>query len=580
LTYFKEYQLTIDKIFQYAQYIAPDQKLIHAPSNLPKREFTYSEFSNRVNKLGSALEYLDVKRGEKPWEMGTRVAVMDWNTVRFQELLYAVPMYGAVLYTVNIRLAPEEIIYTMNEAGPEVLFMHSDFIPYLNAILRYIKSIKKVVIMSDEITSKGGGELPKIEVPKEIEVYEYEELLRKMDTDKYKWPELNENIIAGLFFTSGTTGRPKGVYHTHRQIVLASLQLLIAQMDYPFRSTNRDIMLVIVPYFHIFGWMQPYYSFILGSKMIFPSRYDWKHIARLIVEYIPDAEKVGGRVVGQGVPTMLYSIVEEAKKMGIENLKGFVYGYGGEALPISLYEEAKKMGIEIVTGYGPSETLTAITRQTYIPRLWMKMGVDHEKLRDHFVVNNSLGVPIPLAIIKVVDDKGNEVPMDGKTFGRILFYAPSVTREYYKDPEKTKRAWRYGLFDVDDIVVVDEYGCIMFVDREKDAIKSGGEWIPSSRIEGFISMHPAVAEVAVIGVSHPKWVERPIALIVLKSEYKDKVTENDISNYLTKEFVEKGLIPKWWIPDKIIFMNELPKTSTAKIDKKALRKKFAESASE
>lgn len=571
---FKEYQLTIDKIFQYSQYIAPDQKLIHAPPNLPRKEFTYSEFYRRVNKLGSALDSLGVRRAKRPWEMGTRVAVMDWNTIRFQELLYAVPMYGAVLYSVNIRLAPEEIIYTMRVAEPEVLFMHTDFAPYLKAILDNVKSIRKVVVMSDEITNKGEGELPKLDVPEGVEVYEYEDLLKGMDA-KYEWPELNENVVAGLFFTSGTTGRPKGVYHTHRQIVLASMQILIAQMEHPLRLSNRDTMLVIVPYFHIFGWMQPYYGLILGNKMLFPSRYNWRHITKLITEYIPEARKVGGRVVGQGVPTMLYSIIEEAKKMGVENLKGFVYGYGGEALPISLYNEAKRMGIEIITGYGPSETLTAITRQTYIPRLWMRMGTDPEKLRDHFVLNNSLGVPVPLTLVKVVDEEGKEVPHDGKSVGRILFYAPSVTREYYKDPEKTERAWRYGFFDVDDLVVIDEHGCIMFVDREKDAVKSGGEWIPSSRLEGFISTHPAVAEVAVIGVSHPKWVERPVAIIALKPEYKGKVAESDIINYLKEEFVEKGLMPKWWIPDKVIFMDELPKTSTGKIDKKVLRRGFA-----
>jgi len=571
---FKDYQLTIDKILRYGLYIAPDQKLVYAPPNLPKVEFTYSKFADRVNKLGIALEKFGVKRAEKPWEMGTRVAVMDWNTIRFQELMYAVPMYGAVLYTVNIRLAPEEIIYTMNVAEPEVLFIHMDFIPYLSAILGNVKSIKKVIVMSDETTCTGKMELPEIKVPEGIDVYEYEELLRESGEVKYAWPELNEYVVAGLFFTSGTTGRPKGVYHTHRQIMLASLQILIAQMEHPLRMSNRDIMLMLVPYFHIFGWTQPYYSLLSGNKLVFPGRYEWNHITKLIAEYLPEAEKVGGRVVSQGVPTMLYSIIQEAKKMGITSLKGFIYGYGGQALPISVYEDAKKLDIEILTGYGPSETLTAITRSTYIPRLWMKMGIDHEKLRDHFVVNNSLGVPVPLTLIKVVDRDGREVPMDGQTPGKILFYAPSITREYYKDPEKTRSAWRYGLFDVDDVVVLDEHGCVMFVDREKDAIKSGGEWIPSSRIEGFISTHPAVAEVAVIGVPHPRWVERPIAIVVLKPDYRGKVTEDDIVNYLIKEFVNKGTMPKWWVPDKIIFLSEAPKTGTGKIDKKILREKY------
>ncbi|MFQ5758704.1 MAG: AMP-binding protein [Candidatus Bathyarchaeia archaeon] len=571
---FKDYQLTVDKILRYALYVAPDQKLVYAPPNLPKVEFTYSEFAERVNRLGVALEHFGVKRAEKPWEMGTRVAVMGWNMIKFMELMYAVPMYGAVLYTVNIRLAPKEIIYTMNVAEPEVLFVHTDFTPNLNAILENVKSIRKVVIMSDEITCTGRRELPEIKVPQGVEVYEYEELLKKSGEGKYNWPELNEYVVACLFFTSGTTGLPKGVYHTHRQILLSSLQVLIASMEYPVRASSRDIVLVLPPIFHIFGWMKPYYCLIGGNEMVFPGRYEWAHITKLIKEYIPEAEKVGGIVIAEGVPTMLYSIIQEAKKMGVINLKGFKFVYGGEALPVSVYEDAKKMGAEIWTGYGPSETLTAITRASYIPRLWMKMGLDHEKLRDHFVVNNSLGVPVPLTLIKIVDSDGRELPMDGKTSGRLLFYAPSITREYYKDPEKTRRAWRYGLFDVDDIVVVDECGCVMFVDREKDAIKSGGEWIPSSRLEGFISTHPAVAEVAVIGVSHPQWVERPVALVVLKPEDRGKVTEDHISNHLVKEFVEKDVIPKWWVPDKIIFVSETPKTSTGKIDKKKLRARY------
>ncbi len=572
---FKDYQLTIGKILRTGLYAAPDQKLIYAPPNLPKREFTYTEFAERVNRLGFILEKFGVKSAEKPWSMGTRVAVMDWNTIRFQELMYAVPMYGAVLFTVNIRLAPQDIAYTMNLAEPEVLFIHTDFAPFLNAILENVKTIKNVVVMSDEITCTRKGELPKIEAPEDVGIYEYEELLKKSGEEKYNWPEINEYFVASLFFTSGTTGLPKGVYHTHRQILLSSMQILIASMEYPFRASNRDIILILVPYFHIFGWMQPYYCVLGGNKLVFPGRYDWAHIARLIKDYIPIAREVGGSVMSGGVPTMLYAIFQEAKKMGITDYKGFLFGYGGEALPISVYEDAKKMGIDVVTGYGPSETLTAITRATFIPRMWMKMGTDSEKMRDHFVLKNSLGVAIPLSFVKTVDEEGNEIPIGSETPGRVLFEAPSPTREYYKDPEKTESAWRYGAFDVDDFVVIDEYGAVLFVDRAKDAIKSGGEWIPSSRLEGFISSHPAVAEVAAIGVPDPKWSERPIALIVPKPEYKGKVTEEDIKNHLIKEHVEKGTMPKWWMPDKVIFLDETPKTATGKINKRILREEHS-----
>lgn len=561
---FRDFQLTVDKIFLYAQQIAPEQRLIYVPPNQPEREFKYIEFAERVNRLGNLLEFLDVKRASEKWEMGTRVAVMDWNSIRYQELMYAVPMYGATLYTVNIRLAPEEIAYTMNVAKPEVLFIDMSFTPYLNAILQNVKSIKKVVVMSDEITCTGRGEIPEFDV----DVLEYESAL-KGQSKSYDWPDLDEYVVAGLFFTSGTTGRPKGVYHTHRQFLLSSMQLAIAQAERPFRICNRDIIFTLVPYFHIFGWMTPFTAFMGGNMMVFPGRYEWVHVTKKILEYIPRAKSVDGKVVASGVPTMLYAILSEAKKMNV-SLKGFQFGYGGEALPLSLYEGAKKLGIEIVTGYGPSETLTAITRSAFIPRLWMKMGTDEEKLRDHFVVNNSIGVPVPLTFVKLVDDEGKELPNDGKTPGRILFYSPSITREYYGDEEKTKYAWRFGWFDVDDICTIDEHYCVMFVDREKDAIKSGGEWIPSARLEGFISTHPAVKEVAVLAMHDPRWVERPMAVVVAEKD----VGEEDIKSFLVKEYVEKGLMPKWWIPDKIVFVEEIPKTSTGKTDKKALREKL------
>ncbi|MEB3797564.1 MAG: AMP-binding protein [Caldisphaeraceae archaeon] len=574
---FRDYQLTIDKILNYSLFIAPKQKIIYSPPGHRKVEYTYKEFVARINKLGNILEMLGAKRASKAWEMGTRVAIMDWNSSRYLELLYAVSMYGAVAYSVNIRLAPEEIIYTMNVAEPETLFIYTDFIPYLKIIVDNVKSLRNIVIMSDESTCEG-RKYPIDEIRSKLgklDVYEYEELLES-PKKTYAWPELDERVVAGMFFTSGTTGRPKGVYHTHRQMLLSSLQILIALMEYPSRVSNRDTTLMLTPFFHIFGWMSPYYNILVGNKVILPGRYKWDHIALLVRDLIPETKKVGGRVIAMGVPTMLYSIIQEAKKAGVKNLSGFVFGYGGEALPISVYEEAKSMNIDIITGYGPSETLTAITRIIYIPRLWMEMGLDDNTLRDHFVKNNSLGVPIPLNLIKAVDDKGDEVPQDGKTPGKILLYAPSLTREYYKDLEKTERAWRYGYFDVDDIVTIDPYGCVIFIDREKDAIKSGGEWIPSSRLEGFISRHPAIAEVAVIAAPHEKWVERPVAIAVPHSEYKDKVTENEVKEFLLKEFVEKGLMPKWWIPDRVIFVNELPKTSTEKINKRAIRERLEE----
>jgi fatty-acyl-CoA synthase len=472
-TGYKDYQLTIDKIYEYGLYAAPDRKLIYAPPGLPKVEYTYTEFARRVNKLGEALEKLGVNRAHKPWEMGTRVAIMEWNTTRFQELLFAVPMYGAVAFTVNVRLSQKEIIYTMKQAEPEVLFVHTEFIPQLDGIFKEIKTIKKVVVMSDQITCTGEGKPPEVKVPEGVDLYEYEELLRNSGEGEYNWPELNEYVIATLFFTGGTTGLPKGVCHNHRQILLTCLSNSIAAMEYPKRRSSRDTVLQIVPLFHIFGWVWPYHCFMGGNELVFPGRYDWKHIARLIgEELIPEARKVGGRVLSGGVPTMLYSIVEEAKNIGV-SLEGFVYDYGGMAIPMPLYEDCKKMGIKIAQIFGPSEMFASLTLWVWTPRIWMKMGVDDERLMDHFVSKNSLGVCMPLASVKITDEEGKEVSTG--TTGKLLTRTPATVKEYLKDPKKSEEAWRFGMLDMDDYASVDEFGVVSFADRGKDAIKSGGE---------------------------------------------------------------------------------------------------------
>ncbi|MGC9180087.1 MAG: AMP-binding protein [Vulcanisaeta sp.] len=573
---FRDYQLNIRKVIEYGLQIAPEQRVLFAPPNLPIKEYTYKDLYSRVNALGLFLDELNVKRAEKPREFGGKIAVMDWNTVRYLELMFGVPMYGATLFTVNIRLAPEEILYTMGIVKPEALFIHMDFLPLLKSILTNINSIKHVIIMDDASTVGTETSKVKVEVPSGVRVYEYEDVVGR-GKSYYDWPDVEEHIIAEIFFTSGTTGRPKAVYHMHRQVVIGTMQLLIAEEQPPVLINNRDYQLITTPMFHILAWLHPYESFLIGAPMVLPSRYDWRYITRLLVDkLIPDARKLNGRVIAKGVPSMLISIIESAKSMGISDLHGFSYGYGGQALPVAVYEEAKKMGIEILTGYGPSETLTAITRSFMVPRYYLREGYDFEKFRDHQVIGNSLGTPVPLTLVKVIDENGRELPWDGKTIGRLVFYSPTITREYFGDTEKTERAWRFRYFDVDDMVVIDEHGCVFFVDREKDAVKSGGEWIPSSRLEMFISTHPAVSEVAVIGIPHPKWVERPIAIVALKPEYIGKVTEDEIKSYLQREFVDKGLMPKWWIPDKFVFVKteELPRTGTAKIDKKVLRERY------
>lgn len=338
--------------------------------------------------------------------------------------------------------------------------------------------------------------------------------------------------------------------------------------------TNRDTQLMYVPYFHVLGWGMPYTSMLMGQKIVFPGRYVWDHVARLVLEHVEDAKKIGGKVTGAGVPTMLFSTMQEFKKIGVKSVKGFQFVYGGSAIPLSLYEEAKKMEIAIATGYGPTETgTTGMARMFYTPRMWMKMGMDREKMADHFVTKNSLGIPVPFSFMKICDSDGNKLSEDGQSRGRLLMYAPALAREYHQNPEATQKAWKHGYFDLDDVAVIDEYGVVLFEDRAKDVIKSGGEWIPSARVEGLLSTHPAINEVAVIPVSHPVYIERPIAVVAIKEG--EKITEEELKNYLMEKYVDTGVVPKYWIPDRILLTNqELPKTSTSKIDKKTLKKEY------
>lgn len=568
------YQLTIDEILKYAKFVAPDRKLVHAPPELPPREFTYSEFDKRVKAVGNFLNHLGVKRAKEPREMGTKVAVMDWNSIRYQELLYAIPMYGATLFTVNIRLALDDMIYTLNDAKPEVLFVDTSFVEHIERITQEVKSIKKVVLMDDKITCTGEGELPDLEVRDNIEIFGYENQLEKNMGD-YNWPEKNENIIANIFYTGGTTGRPKGVYFTHRQLVLGALLNMIGDQLYPHpRSSSRDTLITVVPYFHVLGWGVPYFHMMMGKKFVFTGKYDWEHVAKLIQEEIPEAKEIDGVVMAQGVPTMLKMILDETEKMG-KNLDGFVFGYGGMACPLNTYEKAKELGADIFAKYGPSETgMTALTWGWMSPRIWQKMGTDEEKFIDYCVENNTLGTLTPLADVKLVDKEDKELPHDGETSGRALFRSPTILEEYYKAPEKTEEAYRGEWFDFKDACTIDEYGLVNFFDREKFTIKSGGEWIPTPRFEGMISTHEAVSEVVVVGLPHPEWGERPVAFI--KPEEGKEVTGDDIRKYLEEEYVASEKIPKWWIPDKIQFLDKIPKTSASKKDRSVLKRKAVE----
>jgi len=539
----RNYELTIDKILYRAVDQFPDVEIVYKDT----LRYTYKKFYERVKLLASALEAIGLKQG-------SRIATAEWNTHRHFEAYFAIPMMGSVLHTINVSIAPMDIAYILNHAEDDAILINEDFLPFIEIMKDQAKAIKKIIILTD----KEDFEPPKIEGK---EVYEYESLLKEYGDKNYEFPELNEDTVATMMYTSGTTGLPKGVYFTHRQIVLHSLVTPIQFMYPGLMIDYKDVALSLVPMFHVHSWGLPYTFTLLGTKQVFPGKFDFGLILKLI-----EKEKV---TFMAGVPTLLHMLLYHPESENYD-LRGVKIVIGGAALPRGLYEEAKRRGMILVSGYGLTETAPILTLANLKP--WM-VDYPEEKKKEIYM---RTGFPWPMILLRVVDNNFNNVPKDGKTMGEIVVKAPWVAVEYYKDPEKTKNSYVNGWFRTGDVAVWFEDGYIKIVDRFKDVIKSGGEWISSLTLESLISTHPGVSEVAVIGKPHERWGERPLAIIVPKPDYKDKLSDDDIREHLMK-YVKEGRIPKWWIPDYYEFVDELPKTGTGKINKRELRAKYLKS---
>jgi fatty-acyl-CoA synthase len=538
------YDLTIDKIIKFALIKAPDKEIafrVTADGEKIER-YTYSVAYDRMNALANALSALGVSKGD-------RVATLDWNTHWHFEAYYAVPMMGAIIHTLNVRLAPLEIEYIMNHAEDKIAIVHRDFMGLMEILAPKIKSLQAIVVVDAEsVPEKIGG----------VKAYNYEDLI-KMYKGKFEWPELSENEVAGLCYTSGTTGLPKGAYFTHRQFVLHAISIALNSASVaPFIGlTASSTCLHLVPMFHVFSWGLPYTTTLITAKQVYPNRYDPKVILELIAK-----EKVTHTA---GVPTLLFMILAHPDSPNYD-LSRLVFINGGAPLPRGLAEAARKRGIKVFNAYGMTETCPALTMAFPPLKFLGTPEFDELTLRT--------GWPIPFVELQVVDEKGNPVPRDGKTMGEIVVRAPWITPEYYKDPEKTAQAWRGGWFHTGDIAVWFDDGTVLIVDRDKDVIKSGGEWISSVRLEDAISTHPGVAQVAVIAAKSAKWGERPVAIVVPRPGWKGKLTLEEIRKHLEENYVNKGIIPKWWLPDMVIEVENLPLTSVGKIAKRVLREQF------
>jgi len=541
-----DYQLILTHILEHAAKMCPRGEIVYR--NILRGN--YARLYERCQRVSSALRKLGVQEH-------TRVVAFEWNTHRFLEIYFAVPCMGAILHLGNPLLAPEQIAYAINHAEDEVVILSKDFIPLMESISDKLQTVRHYIVLTDD------GKVPETRLNP---IVEYEELLGTASPD-YIYPELNENTVATICYTTGTTGDPKGAYFTHRQAVIHTLawanffQGFLGERGI---DPRRDFFIHLVPMFHAHSWGIPYIATLLGMKQVFPGRFS----PEVFLELLKQERKANEGVYAASVATMLNAICSHSEVERYRNyLKGMTYIVGGGALPKGLALRARELGMETVGAWGMTETFPIMGVSYLKPHMF---DWPEEKKTDFLI---RTGLPFALVEQRVVDAEGRDVPKDDQAYGEILLRAPWLTGGYIKEPEKSKELWRDGWLHTGDIATVDEENSLLIVDRAKDVIKSGGEWISTLILESLLSTHPKVQEVAVVAAKSAKWGERPIAVVVPKQEYKEDLAEDELREYMM-QYVGEGKILKWWIPEKFIFTEEIPRTSTGKFNKRALRSKY------
>jgi len=508
-----------------------------------KLRYSYATFNERVARLANVLSEAGVKAGDT-------VAVMDWDSHRYLECMFAIPMLGAVLHTINIRLSPDQILYTMNHAEDRFVLVNSEFVPLYNGIAGQLTTVEKTLLLTDG--EEKTAELPNL-------VGEYENLLAAASSH-YEFADFDENSVATTFYTTGTTGNPKGVYFTHRQLVLHTMSMATTMggLDSIRLLGNDDVYMPITPMFHVHAWGVPYVATMLGVKQVYPGRYEPDMLCRLIKE-----EQVN---FSHCVPTILQMLLNAPGAQG-HDFGGMKMIIGGSALNRALYEAAKACGIQLTAAYGMSETCPLISCAYLNEEL--RAGSEDERTTYRI----KAGIPVPLVEAAIMDADGKLLPSDGESQGELVLRSPWLTQGYFREPEKGEELWAHGWLHTGDVATIDGMGFIEIRDRIKDVIKTGGEWISSLELEDLISRHSVVREVAVVGVPDPQWGERPFALLVLHEE--QGLDAKGLKEHL-KPFVEQGHINKWAIPSQIALVTEIPKTSVGKLDKKRIRVEIAQ----
>jgi fatty-acyl-CoA synthase len=524
-----DYPLTLRHMLWRAERLF-DKKEIVTQREEGQHRYSYTDLARRVGQLANVLTSLGVRPGD-------RVATLAWNNYRHLELYYAVPCTGAVLHTLNLRLFPDQLEFTIKDAGDTLIFVDKTLLPILDRVAGRIPSVRQIVVLND------GGPLPEHHLG---ELGDYESLLAAEKPD-FSWPALDERSAAAMCYTSGTTGNPKGVVYSHRSQFLHAMSVL--QKDC-LGMSESDVLLPVVPMFHANSWGIPYAAGLAGTKLLFPDRFmgDGQVLLDL-------AEQEGATMLA-GVPTIWINLLGVIEKTGRRLPKVHTVICGGSAIPRGLMEGMDRVGLRMLHAWGMTETSPVGT--VGLVRSWIPA-------ESSFEARLKQGVPVPGVEIRIADlATGQELPWDGVAFGEIQCRGPWIASGYHNEADTTK-VTEDGWFKTGDVATIDPDGYVAIVDRTKDVIKSGGEWISTVELEGAIMAHPKVLEAAVVGLPHSKWQERPVAYVVPRPEHKDQVTAQEINDFLAER------VARWWLPDEIRFIDEVPKTSTLKFDKKALR---------
>jgi fatty-acyl-CoA synthase len=529
------YQLLISRILEQPLKFNSGAEIIYRKVS----RYTYKDLYKRVSKLANLLT------GRLAVNPGETVGFIDYDSNRFLEAYFAIPMIGAVLHTINFRLSSEEILYTINHAEDRVIFCHRDFLPLLEKMQDKMKNVRIVVIGDGQ-----EGFVTSID-----HEGEYEALLGPQK-EEYEFPDFDEDSIATMFFTTGTTGLPKAVYFSHRQLVLHTMALTttLGTMNSIVTISSEDVYMPITPMFHSHAWGIPYIATFLAMKQVYPGKYEAAMLLKLQHEE--------GVTFSHGVPTILEMICDHpnADKKYIGDWKMIC---GGSALPKGLAKKALSLGINVITGYGMSETCPLISLSDPYKQIMADLG-DDEKVDTRLKAGKS----IHLSDVRLRNDAGEFVANDGLSQGELVVRSPWAVGGYYNDPVRSEELWKDGYLHTGDIGVIGKDGVIDITDRMKDVIKSGGEWVSSALIESLLSTYPGIAEVAVVAMPDEKWMERPMAVVV--SNLNESVTADELNQYL-RQFVNSGKLKSFAMPKEYRFVNELPRTSAGKIDKKKIR---------